>query len=34
MELQERKRQLADDLIHTDSNMLKQLKKEDLMNLL
>lgn len=34
MELQQRKRQLAEDLIHTDSNMLKQLKKEDLMRLL
>ncbi len=34
MDLQERKRQLADDLIRTDTNMLKQLKKEDLMSLL
>lgn len=34
MELQQRKRQLADDLIHTDGNMLKQLSKDDLMGLL
>lgn len=33
MELQSRKRQLAEDLIHTDNNILKQLKKKDLMNL-
>ncbi len=34
MELQQRKRQLAEDLIHTDNNMLKQLSKHDLMGLL
>lgn len=34
MELQQRKRQLAEDLVRTDSNMLKQLKKEDLLGLL
>lgn len=33
MELQQRKRQLAEDLIHTDNNVLKQLSKEDLMGL-
>ena len=33
MELQQRKRQLAEDLIRTDGNILKQLKKEDLMGL-
>lgn len=34
MELQERKRHLADELIQTDSNIFKQLKKNDLLNLL
>jgi len=34
MELQHRKRQLAEDLIRTDSSMLKQLKKADLMGLI
>lgn len=34
LDLQQRKKQLADDLIQIDSNMLKQLKKEELMNLL
>lgn len=34
LELQKRKRQLADDLIHTDSNMLKQLSRNDLIDLL
>ena len=34
MELQQRKRRLAEDLIRTDSSMLKQLKKADLMGLL
>ncbi len=33
MELQQRKRQLAEELVHTDSSMLKQLSKEDLMQL-
>lgn len=33
LHLQERKRELAQDLIHTDANVLKQLTKEDLMNL-
>lgn len=33
MELQERKRQLVEDLIHTDNSVLKQLTKEDLMGL-
>lgn len=34
LELQQRKRQLAEDLIHTDNNMLKKLSKDDLINLL
>jgi superfamily II DNA or RNA helicase len=34
MELQQHKRQLADDLIRTDDNMLKQLTKDDLLDLL
>ncbi|PUV22313.1 SNF2-related protein [Sphingobacterium athyrii] len=34
MELQQRKRQLADELIHTDNSILKSLKKNDLINLL
>lgn len=34
LELQQRKRQLADDLVHTDSNMFKQLTKDDLLDLL
>ena len=34
MELQERKRHLADELIQTDSNIFKNLKKNDLLNLL
>ena len=34
MELQQRKRQLAEDLVHTDTNILKQLSKEDLMGLI
>ncbi len=34
MDLQERKRQLADDLIRTDIHVLKNLKKEDLIGLL
>lgn len=33
MELQQRKRQLAEELIHTDNTMLKQLSKDDLMQL-
>lgn len=33
MELQERKRNLADELIHTDNAVLKHLNKTDLMNL-
>ncbi|MBX2948505.1 MAG: DEAD/DEAH box helicase family protein [Crocinitomicaceae bacterium] len=34
MELQQRKRQLADELVHTDNSMLKQLSKEELMKLM
>ena len=34
IELQSRKKQLVQDLVHTDVNVLKQLKKEDLLNLL
>lgn len=34
IELQSRKKQLVNDLVHTDVNILKQLKKEDLLNLL
>lgn len=34
MELQSRKKELADDLIHTDTSMLKALKREDLLGLL
>lgn len=34
MELQERKRLLAEELIHTDSSILKSLQKKDLLNLL
>jgi len=34
MELQQRKRRLAEDLIHTDTNVLKQLSKNDLMGML
>lgn len=34
LELQLRKRQLAEELIHTDGSMLKQLSKDDLMGLL
>lgn len=34
MELQQRKRQLADELVHTDKSMLKQLSKEELMKLM
>jgi len=33
MELQQRKRRLAEDLIHTDTNVLKQLSKDDLMEM-
>lgn len=33
MELQTRKRELADELIHTDNAVMKQLSKNDLMNL-
>jgi SNF2 family DNA or RNA helicase len=33
MELQQRKRQLVEDLIHTDNNIIKQLTKEDLIDL-
>lgn len=32
--LQERKRRLAEDIIHTDANVLKQLSRDDLINLL
>jgi SNF2 family DNA or RNA helicase len=34
LELQARKRDLAQDLIHTDTQLLKQLSKGELMNLL
>lgn len=34
LELQQRKRELATELIHTDNNVLKQLTKEDLMGLI
>lgn len=34
IELQQRKRQLADELIHADGSMLKQLTKDDLMAML
>ena len=33
LELQDRKRKLAEDIIHTDSGFFKQLNKTDLMNL-
>lgn len=33
IELQQRKKQLVEDLIHTDTNVLKNLSKEDLMKL-
>jgi len=32
-ELQQRKRRLAEDLIHTDTNVLKQLSKDDLLGM-
>ncbi len=34
MELQSRKKQLVQDLVHTDTSVLKQLSKEDLMGML
>jgi len=34
MELQQRKKQLVEDLIHTDNNIFKQLSKKDLLGLL
>lgn len=34
MELKDRKKQLAEDLIHTDNNVMKKLSKEDLMKLI
>lgn len=34
MELQKRKRELSNELIHTDQSVLKQLSKEDLLSLL
>ncbi len=34
IELQHKKRLLVDELIHTDNNVLKQLSKDDLMNLI
>lgn len=34
MELQSRKRELAQELVHTDTSILKQLSKEDLMGML
>ncbi len=34
MELQKRKRELSNDLIHTDTNVLKQLSKDDLLTLI
>ncbi|MFN6075172.1 MAG: DEAD/DEAH box helicase, partial [Fluviicola sp.] len=33
-ELQERKKELAEDIVHTDTSVLKALNKQDLMNLL
>jgi SNF2 family DNA or RNA helicase len=33
MELQQRKKQLVEDLIHTDTNVLKKLSKNDLMDI-
>jgi SNF2 family DNA or RNA helicase len=34
LELQSRKKELVQELVHTDTNILKQLTKEDLMEML